>query len=488
MEGRSVDPGFRSASELAAAIRDFKLGSLELLEHYLERIDRLNPAINAVVAQNRDAARERAGQADAALARGELWGPLHGLPITIKDSVEVAGMPATSGAPELKDHMPARDAASVAKLREAGAVIFGKTNLPLYAGDFQSYNEVYGTTNNPWDLERGPGGSSGGSAAALAAGLTALELGSDIGGSIRNPAHFCGVYGHKPSHGLVPFRGHIPGPPGALSTPDLAVLGPLARSAQDLELSLDALAGPDEWNAHAWRVELPPSRRDRLADFRVAAWPDDPLGEVDAEVAICHCAAFDALRAAGVDVDENARPEMDMRESDVLYQELLYGAMAPSLTPELRERFEGEVKDLAPEDRSGNANMVRGSLQEHARWLANHEARMRLRAVWADFFRDFDVLLCPISPTAAFPHDHGDIETRTLQVNGKEMPYLRQVFWAGPATVVYLPATVAPVGLTRSGLPVGLQIVGPYLEDRTPLRFAQLLADVIGGFSSPPGF
>src|SRR5690606_37586313 len=216
-----------------------------------------NPALNAIVATDIEAARERARAADAALAAGESWGPLHGVPITIKDTFEVAGMPTTAGAKELRDHRPSSNAVAVQRLLDAGAIVFGKTNVPLYAGDLQTYNEVYGSTSNPWDLHRTPGGSSGGAAAALAAGLTALELGSDIGGSIRTPSHFCGVCGLKPSYGIIPSRGHIPGPPGTLSEADISVTGPMARSVDDLELALDILAGPDTPAAKGWRLELP---------------------------------------------------------------------------------------------------------------------------------------------------------------------------------------------------------------------------------------
>ena len=212
-----TDVTFKPAAELAQLIRDRQIGCLELLDHYLERVDRFNPQLNAIIVQDADRARERARQADAALARGEVWGPLHGVPMTCKDSFNVAGLPTTFGSPQLKDNVAAEDALAIQRLKAAGAVIFGKTNVPLWLADFQSYNDVYGTTNNPWDPQRGPGGSSGGSAASLASGMTALEIGSDIGGSIRNPAHFCGVFGHKPTWGLLPPRGpRHAGHPGAV--------------------------------------------------------------------------------------------------------------------------------------------------------------------------------------------------------------------------------------------------------------------------------
>ncbi len=278
-----MDAAFASAGELAARLRQGEVSSRDLLDLFLERVEKLNPRINAVVTVDAARARAEAEGADEALARGDEVGPLHGLPMTVKDSLETEGMLTTSGAGELAGHVPAKDAVAVARLRSAGAIIFGKTNLASYASDVQTFNDLFGTTNNPWSTERSPGGSSGGAAAALAAGLTALELGSDIAGSIRNPAHYCGVFGHKPSYGLVPLRGHIPGPPGTLAEMDLGVAGPLARDADDLELALDAVAGPLPEDA-AYRLRLPPARGSSLQDYRGAAWLDDPFCPIDSEV------------------------------------------------------------------------------------------------------------------------------------------------------------------------------------------------------------
>jgi amidase len=485
------DLAWRTATQLAEALASREVSSLELLDHHLERVERLNGPVNAIVAMNAEAARTAAREADAALACGEPKGPLHGLPMTIKDSIEVVGMPTTSGAPELREHMPARNADSVQRLADAGAIVFGKTNLPLYAGDFQSYNEVYGTTNNPWNLERVPGGSSGGSAAALAAGLTPLELGSDIGGSIRNPAHYCGVYGHKPSLGSVSGRGHIPGPPGGLRAPDLAVLGPLARAPEDLELALGVLAGPRPEDASAWRLELPAPRYERLSDFRVAVWLDDPAAPPMEEAsAALHQATVDRLAAGGVKVDAKARPEFDAAESHARYCRLLYGEMGPGFPPEVLGGLDAALAALPADEHGLSAEMMRGASGRHRDWLRDDEARQHLRARWADFFRDWDVLLCPVTPTSAFAHDHSPFQARTLEIDGQAFEYSQQVFWAGLITVAYLPSTVVPVGRTRAGLPVGLQVVAPFLEDRTSLRFARLLEreGVIPGFEAPPDF
>lgn len=484
---RMADLALRSAAELTAALRSRALGASELLEHFLARVERWNPALHAIVALDREAARARARAADEALARGESWGPLHGLPMTVKDSIEVAGMPCTSGAPELAGHRPAVSAPAAQRLVDAGAIVFGKTNLPLYAGDFQSFNSLHGTTGNPWDPTRTPGGSSGGAAAALAAGLCGLELGSDIGGSIRNPSHYCGVYGHKPSHGIVPLRGHIPGAPGSLREDDLGVIGPMARGAGDLALALDLLAGPGEPAARAWRLELPPARRTGLAGLRVALWLDDPFCPVDSEVGDVLQAAADALARAGVVIDAKARP-VDAGTSRAVYLQLLYGVLGVGFPPALLAGCDAQAPQLDPADGSLGALFVRGVAQRHRDWLAAHEQRLALCARWAEFFREHDLLLAPVMPTVAFPHDHSEIAARTIAVNGEPFPYLEQIFWAGLATVARLPATAVPVGRGRSGLPVGAQLVGPFLEDRTPLACAAAMADVVGGFVAPAGY
>lgn len=482
-----IDLGFRSTTELASALRERQVGSLELLEHFCSRAARHDPKLNAIVALDLERARTRALEADAALARGESWGPLHGLPMTIKDSIEVAGMPTTSGAPELRDHWPATHAPAAERAVAAGAIVFGKTNLPIYAGDVQTYNAVHGTTRNPWNPERTPGGSSGGSAAALAAGLTGFEIGSDIGGSIRNPAHYCGVYGLKPSYGVVPSRGHIPGPPGTLSESDLGVLGPMGRSAADLALGLHVLAGPDEWDARAYRVAMPPSRHDRLRDFRVGVWMADASCPVSQDVDARLHGAVEAVARSGASLDPHTRP-VDGAASFAIYLRLLYGVLAGGFPAQALKSFDASAATLSDDDQSLPSNLVRGASQRHREWTRDHEARTRLRAAWHDYFREHDVLLAPIMPTTAFPHDHSEIATRTIAVDGVAVPYFQTIFWAGLASVAYLPAVVAPIGLAGDGLPVGIQIVAPYLEDHTAIRFAELLAAEVGGFAAPPGF
>lgn len=483
------DIAFRSALELVVAIRNREIGSRELLEHYLKRLEQYNPQINAIVTLDAERARKRADEADQALARGEYWGPLHGLPMTIKDTIETAGLRTTAGAPIHADHVPARDAPSVARLKAAGAVVFGKTNTPVFAMDAQSYNPLFGVTKNPWDLTRSPGGSSGGAAAALAAGLTGLELGSDIGGSIRNPAHYCGVFGHKPTFDIIPLRGHIPGPPGSLTGADIAVIGPLARSAKDLSLTLSILAGPDDEEGVAWRLELPSPRRGALREYRVAAWLDDPACPVDNLVRSCHEEAIAALRKEGVRVDEQARPRFQFADALRTYLRLLWAATSPGGPPELFQNFVEMTGQLSRDDDSYLAHLTRGTVLRHRDWLLANEARAQYRTYWAEFFKNYDVLLCPITPTAAILHDHSEPMTaRTLQVNGHPRPYLDILAWAGVIGMAYLPVTMAPVGRTSQRLPVGIQVVGPYLEDRTTIDFARRLSDVLGGFEAPPGY
>ncbi|MBV9585196.1 MAG: amidase [Alphaproteobacteria bacterium] len=478
---------FASATRLAGEIRDRRIGCLELLDFLVARAERYNPALNAIVAWQVDKAREGARAADAALARGEIWGPLHGVPMTVKESFNVAGLPSTWGSPACRSNIPADNAVLVDRLLAAGAVIYGKTNVPLMLQDAQSYNEVYGTTNNPWDAARGPGGSSGGEGAALAAGLGALGAGSDIAGSLRNPAHYCGIFAHKPTWGLIPTRGHSAG--ALLAPTDISVVGPMARDAQDLELAMRILAGPDLLAAPAWRVEFHPPRRRRLADFRVAVCTESPLCEIDGSVADLFARAVTALKSAGAAVDETARPPMEDAEHQRLFMLLLRAATASRMSDEDFAAQQTIASTLSPDDTSSRAAVARGATLHHRAWGTANEARTRLRYGWRDFFQRFDVLLTPVAATAAFAHDHNpDRDARTVLVNGKPRLYHEQLFWAGLASLSYLPATAAPLGLTAAGLPAGCQIIGAEGEDPTTIEFARLLAAEIGGFTPPPAY
>ena len=448
------------------------------------RVERFNPDLNAIVVFDFERARTRAREADAALARGEVWGPLHGLPMTVKDSYDVAGLPTTWGVPELRDNVAETNAVAIDRLLVAGAVIFGKTNVPYNLADFQSYNDIYGTTNNPWDLERVPGGSSGGAAAALAAGLTGLETGSDIGGSIRNPAHYCGVYGHKPTWGVLPLRGHAK--PGVLAPADISVIGPLARDAGDLALAVDVMAGPDRIEANGWRLELPRPEGRGPADWRIAVWADDPFCPVDHAVRDAVLRAADALRAAGASVDHEARPGFDLPETQDVYTGLLQSALSARHDDEEFRRTLGRAARLGDED-TPRARRLRAGTMHHREWILTHERRTRIRWAWREFFDRFDVLLCPIACIPAFPHDQQrDMDARRITVNGEIREYWDQLFWAGLTGVAFLPATVAPAA--SEGLPIGVQIVGPEGGDYTTIEIARQLGELIGGFRPPPGY
>jgi amidase len=477
---------FQTATELLRRLASREIGCLELLDHFIERVERLDGAVNAVVVRDFDRARERARLLDNAAGHSGPFGPLHGLPMTIKESFHLAGAPTTFGFPEFRDNVATSNAVVVDRLLAAGAVIFGKTNVPPGLMDGQSWNEVYGRTNNPWDLGRTPGGSSGGSAAALAAGLTGLELGSDIASSIRNPAHYCGLFGHKPTWGVAPQRGHML--TELLQPIDIGVVGPLARSAADLELALSIIAGPEAAEAAAWSLSLPPARQESLADFRVGLVLDDDFAEVDAPVRAQLETLGDFLAREGAKVSPGARPAFDSRELYILYMILLRAAGSAGLTDaelaENRERAAGaslDTRDVAV------ANAYGASLP-HRDWLRLDEARRRVQATWAAFFEDHDVLLCPVLSTAAFPHSQVPPQQRTLTVNGREVPFENQLFWAGFAGAAHLPATVAPIGLSPEGLPIGVQIIGPRYGDLTTLRLARLLEERYRAFVPPPGY
>lgn len=476
---------FNSATLLAADLRDRKIGCVELLDFFLARAERHNPKLNAIIVWQIDKARDRARAADEALAKGQRWGPLHGVPMTVKELFNLAGLPTTFGNPAWKDNVPAANSVVVDRLQNAGAVIFGKTNVPYMLSNSQSFNDIYGTTNNPWDVTCGPGGSSGGEAATLAAGLSALGAGSDIAGSLRNPAHYCGVYGHKPTWGLIPTRGHAP--PGVVTPTDISVVGPMARSADDLALALGILAGPDALQQAAWRVQFPAPRGRSLKDFRVAVWGSAPEAPIDDSVAMLFAAAVEAVRKAGAAVDESARP-VELGENHRLFLRLLRSATAGRLTDEAYAEQVKLAAMLTPDDLSPRAHVARGATLSHREWGQANEARSKLRYVWREFFRRFDVLLAPVAATAAYPHDHNpDFGARRIIINGEPHSHV-DITWAGLAALSYLPATAAPIGRTASGLPVGLQIIGPEGEDPTTIEFARLLAREIGGFTPPPGY
>ncbi|MCP5169579.1 MAG: amidase [Hahellaceae bacterium] len=485
---------YLSAHELLQRMNTGQLTSRQLLEYYIARLEQVNPEINAVVALNLPDARQAADQADHDRQSGRLYGPLHGLPMTIKDSFEVTGMPTTSGASRFRNHHAQRDAEGVQRLKQAGAIIFGKTNVPYFTADWQSYNRVYGTTHNPWDRACTPGGSSGGAAAALAAGLTPLEFGSDIGGSIRTPAHYCGVFGHKPTLHAVPLRGHIPGPPGSLSTPDLAVAGPLARSAADLTLALDVVSGVGLPVSKGLAPTLAPCLKTSLTDFKVRAWFNHSLCPLDTQVSHRYSALVESLRQQGVTVDEGQPDELDFIAVYQTYLRLLSAqfsadaALRDRLTAKLLSpvaKYAGEFLKLGPQ----MDHYLAGLSLSHADWLKLNEKRLQMAEKLHTMFNRYDVLLTPIVPTTAIPHTQkSHILVRHIQVNGQSRPYTDHFPWISIATTLGLPATAAPLGLAANGMPVNVQIIGDAWQDKTTLRFAELLEAVNGGFQIPPAY
>jgi amidase len=478
------DLAFCSATELAAKIKNKEISATELLHHYLQRVDKYNGEINAIVVDIRDQAEQTARAIDAAIAKGETVGPFAGVPMTVKESYNVAGTPTTWGNPAWRDNIPSEDAESVKKLKSIGLNIFGKTNVPLSLADFQSYNEVYGTTNNPYDLTRVPGGSSGGSAAALAAGLTGIETGSDIGGSIRNPAHYCGVFGHKPTYDLLWMRGHAP--PGDIrSTSDISVIGPLARSALDLETALRAMAGPDEIKQRGYQLKLPEWRERSLRGLKVGVWRNDENAPVAKEVEARVDLVAQALADAGAIIDDAARPGFDPDHSHDTYQNLLQSTMAMRMPDNEYDSLKGYVAQLSPDDNSQGAKILRAQVASFKDWGAANESRHHLRWQWHEFFKQYDVLLTPMMATAAFPHDHRKFSERTLLVDNQERPYFEQVFWAGLTGVTYLPSTVIPTGLNDDGLPIGVQIVGQEYDDLITIGIAREL-EAMGFRFTPP--
>ena len=485
-----IDP-FSTATELLAALRAGRVSSRELTDLYIRRIERHDGRLNAVVVRDFERARQQARAADEAAARGER-APLLGLPITLKESFNVAGLETTCGVPEWKGYVSPHDAPASARLRDAGTVLLGKTNVPPALADWQSANPIYGRTGNPWDTGRTPGGSSGGSAAALAAGLTGLEVGSDIGGSIRVPAAFCGVYGHRPSETLLPKSGQFPMPPLPNAAVVMGVQGPLARSAEDLDLALSVLAGPDVGEDVAWRVELPGARHERLADFRVAVLPPIPWLGVDGQI----IAALDQLAARlgrlGC-VVKPAQPDTlgDHREHHALYRSLLSAVTSARIDEETRRKRIAMYEKADDEFSRAHARGLTARPGDYILWNGRREQH---RAAWRAFFRDWDVLLAPAINVLAYPHierpwpeDDSDL-TLTFTVDGRAVPYLHGLAYPAVSTVAGQPATAFPVGRSREGLPIGLQAIGPYLEDHTPIRFAALLAREVGGFQRPAGY
>ena len=480
---------YRSARELLRALLAKEVSALELARDAIARIERHDGKINAICVRDFSRALDAARAQDDAIAKRD-FRPLTGIPMTVKESYNVAGLPTTWGFVQQKDFVAKEDALAVSRVRTAGAVILGKTNIPVGLADWQSYNDIYGTTNNPFDLGRTPGGSSGGSAAALAAGYGPLSLGSDIGGSLRSPAHYCGVYAHKPTFALVPSRGHTPPPfPPLPLDRDLAVVGPMSRSVGDLSDLLDVIAGPDEIEAgRGYRLALPAARHTDIKDFRILVVDTHPLMPTAASVRAAIDRLAGQLAKTGARVVRQSSLLPDLASSSRLYMRLLMSFLATAYPPEVYERTRAAAANLKPGDLSLAAERLRGAVLSHRDWIICDRMRAGLRAQWRALFREVDAVICPIMPTPAYPHDQSpDQEARRIVIDNQEFPYTDQLVWPGIATCPGLPATSIPIGLSSGGLPIGAQIVGPWLEDRTPLKLAELIEQAYGGFVPPPG-
>lgn len=424
---------YGTAVAAVEALHRREISSQELIEAMLARIDAVNPALNALVGLRQ-------------VEPGTAEGPWGGLPITVKESFHLKGSPVTWGNPAFQGYVSDWDATAVARLKAAGAVVVGQSNAHFMLSDFgRTANEVYGVTNNPWDVQRVPGGSSGGAAAAVAAGMTYLDYGTDLVGSIRIPAAFCGVYGLRPTPGTVPVTGmQLPGPPGPPSRMSyISAVGPLARSAADLRLALRATGGPEGAEAEAYAWSLAEPRHRELSGYRVGVVLDHPAAPVNPDVGAVLSQAVDALARAGVTLVEGWPEGVDPADEAFGYHVGLFFAYLG----------QGAV-DLG-------------------RFVEQEQRRMAVRAAWERYFREVDVFVSPVNFTAAFRHDD------------PPQHYERQGFWVAYPGLAGLPALSAPVGRTVSGLPVGLQVTGPAHEDDTAITFAELAAEVVGGFEPP---
>jgi amidase len=468
-------------------LRAGKITAQELLAQCLEQYARHNRALNAVIVTDIARAKKAAAAADRRLRKGKPLSPFDGVPMTAKESFDWTGTPSTWGDRHFKDNIASSDAVALSRLTAAGAVIYGKTNVPLMLADWQSFNAIYGSTNNPWDVTRSPGGSSGGSAVALATGMSALEIGSDIGASIRNPAHYCGVYGHKPTYGVVPYQGHLL--PGTVQPGDITVAGPLARSARDLAVMMKLLAGAVGAEARGYVLALPAAKQTSLKEFRVSVMMTDEQSEVDLPVQDLLGQLTQFLGKRVKKLSTTARPQFSTREAMDVYIALLRSATSRRQSDAEFAANSARVASSDPQDDSYLTKMLRAYVLTHRDWLKVNERRHQMRLLWEQFFEDWDVMLCPAAASAAFPHDHaGERHERQITVNGKHVPTTDQLFWAGYSGCFYLPSTVAPMGLTPQGLPAGVQIITRQYGDNTSIRFAELLEREYGGFVPPPGY
>ena len=469
---------FRTATEQLRALDKRDTSSVALVEEAIAAIEAADGAINAVVVRDFDRARQAARAADGRRATGG-QGALLGLPVAVKEGFDVAGLPTSWGLPG-KYPPAAADAVLVARLKAAGAIVLGKTNVATMLADWQTANSVFGATSNPWNLAHTPGGSSGGGAAAVAAGMTPLDFGSDLAGSLRIPAAFCGVFAHRPSHGLAPMRGFAPpmAPRSAIAQAiDQSTVGPIARSAADLMLALDIVAGPDAPDATAYRFDLPRPRHAALKDFRVLVVDEHPLTPTSRSIRDALAELAKRLEQAGCKVGREIGEIPDLADLAQTFSALLMSFMGADMPQDEYQALTSRTRASLDAE-----NMT----MSHRDWLWLDRHRLDLGVKWGQTFEKWDVVLCPVAPTTAFPHDRRPFESRKLCVDGAAVPYERLPIWTSLPTPCGLPVTTAPIGLDEEGMPIGVQIIGPRLEDRTPLAFAALLEKAFGGFVAPP--
>jgi len=478
----TFDP-FASATKLLRQLKNKTLSAQELMDATIARIESIDKNINAVVVRDFERARDAAKKADKRIQRGES-APLLGLPMTVKESFNVSGLSTTWGESHYKSFKPEEDALTVQRLKAAGAIIIGKTNVPPMLKDWQTYNDLYGTTNNPWDLTRTPGGSSGGAAAALASGMVPLEIGSDLAGSLRTPAHFCGVCAHKPTQDLIPVRGASPPRTTPIPTgADLATVGPMARTVQDLMLAFKQLAGPDEMlTGKGYSMKLPKARHQKLKDFRVLVLDKHPLYPTCHEIQAKLDGLSQHLSKLGVKLDKDTKKAPKLAELTRAYTHLMSAFVGVNLPPSVYDHLKSMAQDIKPDDISLNAMRMRGFSSNYRDYFLQTRVREHIRLAWLTLFDSYDVILCPVMPTVAYKHDHREFEHRSLEVNGKEESYLDQFVWCSMATALGFPATVLPIGLSKANLPIGVQVIGSYMEDNTSLAFARHIEKAFGGF------
>jgi amidase len=457
------------ATALAAALAAREVSAVELAEAHIADIEARDGALNAVVVRDFDRARASARQADEQLRAGARL-PLLGVPITIKESFDVAGLVSSWGLDAFRTAVAAEDAVAVARLWAAGAIILGKTNVSEGLAGWDARNPVYGATGNPLGKGLSPGGSSSGAAAAIAAGLVPLDIGSDLGGSIRGPAQFCGIFGHVASGGLIPLRGHALA--GRKARFDLSCPGPMARSARDLDLALSVLAGPDADEAVGYRLALPAPRQQTLAGLRVLVLDHHPMIVTDAEVSGAVALAATMMAEAGAQLHAASGIIPDVAAQTRTYLRLLGGAIALGLSSDELSALRQSQGAVDPQSVAGLR--LSGMMASHAEWLEANEERVKLGWAWKKVFEQYDVLICPAFPVPAITAE--EAMAPGVMVDGRMLAREESVGWTAMGNVARLPATVVPIGQTRDGRPLAVQIIGPYLEDRTTIAVAGMLS------------